>query len=157
MFEYRVTKYDPALRDAKGAYKRDEWTSFKDIGQSFDGVVLTRAEYERVEDAYVAAALAFLKEAGLSGLVVAGLENSAGHALPFGNGSFLNLDQVERVIRRVLREEFWCRLEGPVGFVHLGWDYYMYIGVRCLCSEAQELTRRQGLFVEAFPSPYGEQ
>ena len=39
------------FRDSAGAYTRDEWTSFGDIGRSFDGVELTRGEYERVEDA----------------------------------------------------------------------------------------------------------
>jgi hypothetical protein len=33
VFEYRVTKYDPTRRDARGAYTREEWTSFGDIGQ----------------------------------------------------------------------------------------------------------------------------
>jgi hypothetical protein len=50
MFEYRVTKYDPAHRAASGAY-RDEWTSFSDIGRSFGGVILTVEQYQRIEDA----------------------------------------------------------------------------------------------------------
>lgn len=65
MFEYRITKYDPALRSASGAYARKEWTSRSDIGCSFEGVVLTLAAYQRVEDAYVDVALAFLMESGI--------------------------------------------------------------------------------------------
>ena len=75
MNEYRVTKYNPAFRDERGAYTGDEWTMFAQIGQTFPGVQLTSAEYERVEDAYVEAALSFLGESGLLSLRVAGLEN----------------------------------------------------------------------------------
>lgn len=47
MNEYRVTKYNLAFRDSSGAYTRDEWISFGDIGRSFDGVKLTAEAYAR--------------------------------------------------------------------------------------------------------------
>jgi hypothetical protein len=152
--EYRVTKYNPAFRDSAGAYIRDDWIVFKDIGKSFGGVILTREEYERVEDACVNAALAFLTEADLTSMTVEGLENHRGHQLSFQEGSILPLPQVGDVIRRVLREQFWCRLEGTGGFVHLGWDYYMYIGVPHECPAAQTQAIELGLYVERFCSPY---
>jgi hypothetical protein len=157
VLEYRVTKYDPAFRDSSGAYTRDEWTAFSDIGRSFGGAVLTREEYQRVEDAYVAAALGFLRESGVPSLAVTELESHAGHALAFGEGSILGLEQLEEVIRRALRKELWCRLERPEGFVHIGWDYYMYIGVPHPCPEAEKLAHRLGLFVEEFHSPYNQE
>src|SRR5262245_6416722 len=90
VFEYRVTKYDPAFRDSTGAYVRDEWTSFSDIGRAFSGVVLTEADYQRAEDAYVTAAVAFLREAGVASVTVAGLEHHAEIPLPWGEGAVLN-------------------------------------------------------------------
>ena len=77
MKEYRVTKYNPAFRDSSGAYTGKEWISFGDIGRSFDGVKLTAEAYERVEDAYVAAAIAFLCESAVPHLAVRGLENNS--------------------------------------------------------------------------------
>jgi hypothetical protein len=50
VFEHRVSKYDPCLRDQS----RPEWTSVSDIGRSFAGAVLTQEEYRRVEDAALA-------------------------------------------------------------------------------------------------------
>lgn len=44
--EYRVTKYNSRSRTSAGAYTRDEWISFGDIGRSFGGVELTRDEYQ---------------------------------------------------------------------------------------------------------------
>jgi hypothetical protein len=157
MNEYRITKYDPSFRNHAGAYTRDEWISVSDIGQSFAGVTLTREEYERVEGAYVEAAIAFLREAGVSALSVEGLENQRGHVLNFREGSLLSLEQVGDVLRRILREEFWCRLNGVGGFVHVGWDFYMYVGVRCPCPAAQVRATELGLYVEEFSSPYNEQ
>ena len=75
MFQYRVTKYNPRFRDATGAFTRDDWISMGDVGSVFDGRVLTPAEYLRVENAYVSAAIAFLTDAGVESLVIADLEN----------------------------------------------------------------------------------
>jgi hypothetical protein len=154
MVEFRVTKYDPAHRNRSGAYTREEWTAVSDIGRSFGGVVLTEAEYQRVEDAYATAAIAFMRDAGVPSLMVAGLENHSGLPLPFGNGTALSLTDAAEIVRRVLREEFWCRLEGAGAFIHLGWDYYMYVGASRPCPGAAALARQLGLFVEPFRSPY---
>jgi hypothetical protein len=156
VFKFRVTKYDPAHRDTGGAYTRDEWTAVSDIGRAFSGVVLTETEYQRVEDAYAAASVAFMQEAGVSSLTVAGLENYTELPLPFSDGSALGLGDAGLVIRRVLREEFWCRLEAASGFIHVGWDYYMYVAVSRACPGAEALARQLGLFVEPFQSPYSE-
>jgi hypothetical protein len=157
VFEFRVTKYDPAHRDASGAYTRDEWTAVSDIGRTFGGAVLTEAEYRRVEDAYAASASSFLTEAGVTALAVAGLDHAAAAPLSLADGCLLRPSEAGEVIRRVLREEFWCRLEGAGAYVHVGWDYYMYVGVPCPCPGAVALARQLGLFVEPFQSPYSEQ
>ena len=156
VFEYRVTKYDPAHRDAGGLYTLDDWTSVSDIGKTFDGVVLTEPEYQRREDAYVAAAEAFMSEVGVSSLTVCELENHASVPLAFGDGAVIALARAGTVVRRVLREEFWCRLESEGGFIHLGYDFYMYVGVAQRCLAAETLAGQLGLYVEAFNSPYRE-
>jgi hypothetical protein len=154
--EYRVTKYNPAHRDHFGAYTKVEWTMFGQIGQTFSGVVLTSDEYQRVEEAYVQSALSFLRESGLLAMRVAGLENPRNVPLDFQNDSVLPLDRLGRVVRQILREEFWCRLEGGDGFLHFGWDYYMSIGVPRLYPAARAAATELGLYVEEFASPYVE-
>jgi hypothetical protein len=154
VFEFRVTKYDPAHRNAAGAYTRDDWTSFSDVGRAFHGTPLTRSEYDSIENAYVTASVAFLREAGVSTLAITGLENSAAVSLPFGDGALLDITGVGQILRRILREEFWCRLESAQAFVHVGWDFYMYVGVPSPCPGAVAAARKTGLFVEAFLSPY---
>ena len=154
MFQYRVTKYDPAFRDASGRHLRDEWISFSDIGRSFGGVPLTREEYQRVEDAYVAAALGFLRESGCDSLTVVDLENARAHLSAPAEGAALSGPRLAEAVRGLLREYFWCRLEGGGCFLHFGWDYYLYVGVPSRCPQACLLASKSGLFVEEFASPY---
>jgi hypothetical protein len=156
VYEYRVTKYNPAFRDQSGAYTKAEWTMFSQIGQTFSSVVLTPDEYERVEDAYIQLALSFLSESRVFSMRVAGLENPRKRPLDFQNDSVLPLDRIAGIIRQILREQFWCRLEGRDGYLHFGWDYYMYVGVPQLCPTARAKASELGLYVEEFASPYGE-
>lgn len=156
MHEYRVTKYTPAFRDHSGAYTKVEWTMFRQIGQTFSGVLLTSDEYERVEEAYIQAALSFIRESGLLSMRVAGLENRRKQPLDFQNDSVLPLDRIGDIVRRILREDFWCRLEGSDSFIHFGWDYYMYIGVPHPCPTVEARAVELGLYVEEFASPTRE-
>ncbi|MGQ4361724.1 hypothetical protein [Streptomyces sp. SAS_272] len=48
---FLVSKYDESRRSGRIA----DWSSFGDIGKSFNGEVLTAAEYQRVEDLYISA------------------------------------------------------------------------------------------------------
>jgi hypothetical protein len=152
VLEYRITKYDPAAR-LEGR-PRTEWTAFSDIGRTFGAGPLTQAAYEAVEAAYVAAAVSFMREAGVSCLAVRGLEGGAQAPLPCREGETLALDQAARLMAGVLRELCWCRLESPLGFVHFGWDYYMYVGVASPCPDAARRAAEAGLFVEEMRSPH---
>jgi hypothetical protein len=154
MLQYRVTKYDPANRDASGSYLVDEWIMIQEIGQEVGGKVLTEAEYQRVESAYARVAVAFMREAGIEVLTVNDLENHGETPLSIGNGSSLDLTRVRQAVRRMLRKHFWCRLLAEEAFVHIGYDYYMYLGVPRECPRAIALAGKLGLFVEPFVSPY---
>lgn len=150
MFEYRVTKYDPKHRDSEGRYLLDDWTGFSDVGGN-----VTLAEYEQVEAAYVDVAIAFMTEAGVASLSVRGLENSHQTALPFVNGTQLDVTEFGAAFRLVLREKCWCRFLNATGAsVHFGWDFYMYVRTPRGCPNAKNLATQRGLFVEPFRSPY---
>ena len=64
-YGWRITKYNPAFRNEKGAYLKNEWISISDVGKSFDGKILTLPEYQKAEDAYVATALRIFSESGI--------------------------------------------------------------------------------------------
>jgi hypothetical protein len=153
MFEYRITKYDPANRDPTGVYLLNTWTSRSDIGKVIDGALLTPEEYNRFEEAYIATAVAFLQESGCKALTVNGLECHR-ETPPFQDGDSLSVPQIAEAISGMLREEYWCRLEWSDAFIHIGYDYYMYLGVMTHCPKAIDFACEKGLFVEPFESPY---
>ena len=151
-FWWRVTRYDPARRDDRGAYRGDTWTSVSDVGAEFDGELLTLAEYERVEAAYVEAFASFAVGSDVERLEIRGLE--IGDDLK--EGAIVSLDEAREIVRRMLREEVICKLEDSHGrfALHVGFDLYMYVGSERSCLDAIARSRALGLFVEGdSPSP----
>lgn len=159
-FRYRITKYDPRFYGGPGgAYTRDEWTSISDIGKTFDGLELTREEYERVEGLYLEAVRTGLEAAGVERLRVCGLEDHGEAPGSLTEGQWLAVPEAAEVCRALLREAgFWCRLEdGDRAYVHVGYDYYLYLGTPVDVGAALAPLEEAGLFVEAgFSSPYAE-
>jgi small subunit ribosomal protein S1 len=60
------------------------------------------------------------------------------------------------VVRELLRERGFCRLEADRGlYIHVGYDYYLYVGGDVACERTLDVARKAGLFVDAdFVSPY---
>lgn len=168
MYGFRVTKYDPSQRDARGAFLEPDGTSHSDIGKVFGGKKLEIDEYLRVESAYVAAARAFFQEAGCPALAVVDLESNdvqpSTVALGLANlvdppvqeGERVGDAQLERLCRLNLRELVWCKLEAESGAlcVHFGQDFYMYIGTKAPSEDVVRRVAASGLFVEPMRSPY---
>jgi hypothetical protein len=149
MKEFRITKYNPENRDASGAYlDHGEWTSFTEVGTK-----LSEKEYQAVESNYIEAAIDLVSDQKQKELTVVSLEDHNGKSM-LAEGSKIEGTQIERVLRSLLREEFWCRLESEEAFIHIGWNYYMYVGVSEVREETQERILNRGLYVEDFISPY---
>lgn len=148
MEEYRVTKYDPQNRDSSGRYlDQEEWTCFSEVGTK-----LTLNEYEEVENKYIEAASDFLEEE-IVNLKFKDIENHSQVDIselsePMSKPLF------KRVLQNILRNKYWCSIESDKGFVHIGWDYYMYIGCDKHNEDVISKTEKNGLFVEKFTSPY---
>lgn len=155
--QYRLTKYNPASRGADGAYLLDEWTSFSDIGRSFAGVALTETEYLRVEADYLISLEEFLTEAGITSLRITGLETQRSGDIPtfIVPGRELNLAECIQFSQLALREQIWGKLVRPgLGYVHFGYDHYVYLGLPRACHAALKNARANGLFAEPMRSPY---
>lgn len=158
-YTYRVTKYDPADRDAHGHYTGAE-DSVSDHGVQ--------------EAAYLGAVEAFAAAAGIDRLSVRepqipSLGLGALHPAGVdGLDGLLDLDDLHdgaevplavglELTRLMLRESgVWCRLEREGVFaVHVGWDQYLYVGSDRPVEEALARTRALGLFPERLAaSPY---
>lgn len=149
MNQYRITKYNPDKRDNYGNYQdQNEWTDFSDVGKS---VVIN--DYEIIEKAYIDTAIDFITHNDIKSLKVTELEDYDNKS-KFSENKIVALDLLEPLLRSLLRGEFWCKLESKNGFIHIGHDFYMYIGVTEENNLVKSKAIDRGLFVEEQPSPY---
>ena len=152
-FTWRITRYDPARRDAQGSYIGDTWTSIADVGKVYGGAKFTTEDYERVEATYIETFKAFADESGIDRLEVRALDFARGLTK---QGTIVNGDEAARLVRAMLREEASFKLESPSNdfYAHVGFDLYMYIGSARPCPGAVAKATRLGLFVDPeWPSP----
>ncbi|MFC8895577.1 RNA-binding protein [Streptomyces cinereoruber] len=159
---FRVSKYDPADRDAHGHYT---------------GAEDTTSDHGEVEEACLQAVQALAVEADVDRLAVrepeiasfahCGVEAPSddfglGALLPggladFHDGAEVSLDTGVELVRLMLRDGgAWCRLEAEGAFaVHVGRDQYLYIGSSRPYRAALARTRELGLHPERLDaSPY---
>jgi len=151
MHQYRVTKYDPHYR-VNGAYTRDEWTSFSDVGESFGGVPFTLADYEEAEARHIAFLCALVEQEVAYPLTIDSLESDP-VACPWSSRQTIGPQELPVLLRDVLRGRCWCRLMGRSFFIHFGYDYYMYVGCSFTSEGITALAGRFGLFAEPLQSP----
>ena len=150
---WRISKYDPADRG------KNEWTAYSDIGRVFGGRTLMMEEYRRVENAYIRTILAAADAAGQKNLRVESLEVEAHDVTAITNGMLLRRDggELEDVIRRNLREELWCRLEGEQFTVTFGYDYYVHLYTLLPRETVAACAEAEGLYAEPLPPVYAEE
>lgn len=155
-YHWRISKFDPL--SVTSSKEEDDWTSISDVGKSFVGVPLTRAEYERVEETYLSSARSFMRDSGVNELSVSDKQLSSiasPRADAVTEGSVLDAEAALEVVRLELREELACRLDGDGFHLAIGFDYYMFVGSDFPCRNAVEWTTSSGLFVEPnIISPY---
>lgn len=151
MFEYRITKYNPKKRNHLGHYLEiDEWTCFSEVGGK-----VSLEEYEYFEKNYILSASDLLIHAGIMSLQIKGLEDY-GKKSPLKENELIPISLLNSCLQSVLRNEFWCKFEFEEGFIHIGYDYYMYIGIPEIDPTIIQNITNRGLFVETFTSPYHE-
>lgn len=170
---YRITKYDPTLRDAAGRYLPWTWTSYSDIGRAENGCALCPAVYLETERRYTDALMRILQALHVDALRVTELEPPVRSSAALQNdfakkGLSLSAAQAD-FLRRVtdtdvmdasdfevcfqlqLRECFWCRLVDPQGraVVWFGYDYYMYVACEAIPTALVREICADGLYIEA--------
>lgn len=166
MYYWRVTKYNPQYRDGN-AYLLEEWTSVSDIGKCFYGTKFTVEEYLKCEEQYINAVILAMRAVGINELKIEEIEKkeyskqqklvepyAEGFYNLLYNGMFVNINEIGLLIKLILREMVWGKLDNEKFFVHFGYDYYMYMGIPNMAGEIKEKIEKIGLFVENVESPY---
>ncbi|WP_067144985.1 hypothetical protein [Pseudotamlana agarivorans] len=167
---YRITKFDPKKRNKEGHFlDNSEWTAISDIGKSKYRNV-DYEEYEQTETAYAESIKLILDEKNISSLKIDSLElhdsfddyenykkngrlknidvdyNNEIDILE--NGTILNLTQIQKMIRLILRETIWMNLLESEFKITFGYDYYMYVECSKLTNSTIKRIGEMGLFVE---------
>jgi hypothetical protein len=128
----------------------------------FDGKVFTLAEYEKIESAYIKIVLLFMDCVQLDFLKIVDLEKNGQrfqtvqiNDLKINNSEPISKELIAPIIRLILRNIMWCKLESKEMYVHFGYDFYMYIGSKKACNSIHENIKQIGLFIEeGLRSPY---
>ena len=173
MYSWRITKYNPAFRISNGSYNKPEWSSFSDIGKSFEGVELSLNEYLQIESKYINAIILFINNLKIPYLKILDLEkytlsneiiNKYKKIYPYKivnifnkikNNAKYNIEEIDVISKLVLREHIWLKLEYENKFfIHFGYDYYLYIGSIIKNNLLIDKIINDGLFVEEYNSPY---
>ncbi|MER6678752.1 hypothetical protein [Streptomyces sp. NPDC000983] len=143
---FLVSKYDESRRSGRIS----DWSSFEDVGKSFNGEVLTAAEYQRVEDLYISAveSLADAMQADRFKLRNLVLNEPPPPWLGAAyEGRSVERHTALRLLRRMLRHGLIsCTLEsGDVLRVAVETDFYISVEIQPDAVDCLEEVKRLGL------------
>ena len=162
-YGYEIVKYQPQYYK-DGVYTKNEWISVSDIGESFDGEVLTKEEYLMVESAYVDTVKELVEVSGVKFLTIVGpdttfyprrtkacnKENKAMYQVvsSLKEGQRIAVSKIDTVLKACLRELFWCALvnEAKKMQVDVGYDYYLHFHSRLPEETISKIARSHGLY-----------
>lgn len=144
---FLISKYDGARRSGSV----DDWTSYEDIGKSFNGRALTAEEYHRVEDVYVLAVESVANAVGVDRLELRNVilnqpaPSWLGHVY---DGRVVDLKTALLLVRAMLRDGWIsCSLESSdilrVGVVT---DFYLSVEIQPSAIGSLASVERLGLY-----------
>jgi hypothetical protein len=168
-YQWRVTKYDPSKRNSDGSYAENEWVGVFELNHTFNAKTFTVNDYLETEEKYVNAAIRFFDETHEKSVILHDWhKDGTGNTdmMPFNldisqdfkDGQSISRESLPLVMRMLLRNIAHCSIEiKDKFFIHIGWDFYMYVGSSTDLPDAVSEVRQTGLFVEPFISPYLEE
>lgn len=144
---WRLSRYESQLRMRDSPW--ESWIGYSDVGQVFNGIVLTAEEYVRVENLYIDAVTRFALDASAELFTVARIGHQTGSFSLFEGQTLLRSD-LAPVVRGNLRETLDCTLEDvqQACQIEFGYDLYMGIAATAPCERAVAETAWSGLHVE---------
>lgn len=170
LVKYRITKYEPMLRNHKGAYMGNDWTSIYDFGDV--GRQTTLQLYYDTETAYIDTYMEMLLSKKVSYLtlnhveIVSDIQECIEKLKTLNvklsttqiellrtihDGCQLTLNEFPDIFKLVMRELIWCDLRDYCGniIIEFGCDYYTYITCRIIDENIIEHARSKGIYIEA--------
>jgi len=157
--DYRISHYNELN-------KKTQWTSVSDIIDE-NNLEETFSLYKRTEDKYINIFKKLLKENDIIKMGIYALERHRNKGiyktildkallkrLKLKNGNTYLLEDTLEILKFCLREVIWCKFEWENIYIHIGYDYYAYIGGLEITRKCIEEEFRKGITIEEFKSPY---
>lgn len=166
MAEYSISKYRPDLYDEKGCFRRNEWTSFGDIGRAFDNEILSEDEYLRTEQRYIEVAVTLARLSGCSDLIINHLEGKNDIKDRFSQllsnkqllraaqnirqGLRLPISSCSDYLRLCIREYCWAVFTNDLHdfSIDFGYDFYMHVKTSLPELQVEEIVLDNNLYIK---------
>ena len=155
MGHFKISKYNPQ-NVINGRYIKAEWTDYSDIGEKFQGEILTEEEYLIIERRYISCIEDIIKKSNIRGFYVTCVEKYKEECL-WHNEQYIENLFLEKIITDCLRNKCWCKLLNNGYYIHFGYDYYVYVAVPLTFEKVDEICKKYNLFCEIKKSPYMDQ
>ena len=143
----RISKYDENVN-----VHTDEWTSISDIGKKFKNKILTYDEYLLIENHYINCIEEIMTLASQTLFRVENLEKYS--KVQWTENQLININDMIKIVPDCLREKCWARLIGDNSYVHIGYDFYIYVGVSIDLSTIFKIVKNNQLYCKEMISPY---
>lgn len=155
MMQYRISKYNPEFQNER-KFEEDDFTSISDVGKVYDGKMISMEDYLEEEVHYVQLLSELASEANLFPFLICDLEKYNDEK-KWKESQAITLENFAELFCDCLREDVWCRLNSKQGgFVHFGYDMYVYIGCNLPSERVSATAHLNSLFCEEMISPYHE-
>ena len=159
--DYRISHYNESN-------KKSQWTSISDIVKE-NNFEKTFDLYKNTENKYINIFKKLLEENNVEKMKVYDLENYINnrkgiykklldktYLKNIKNGNEYPIKDILEVIRLCLREIIWCKIICENIYIHIGYDYYTYIGGLEIDKIFIEQELQKGITIEEYRSPYLE-
>jgi hypothetical protein len=161
--DYRISHYNESN-------KSTQWTSVSDVVNE-NNFEETFEEYKATENKYINILKYLLDKNGIIKMKIYELENNMVFEngiveklfdknifdeLKIKNGNEYLVKDIVYIIRLCLREIIWCKIVWENIYIHIGYDYYVYIGGLKIDKDYMENELKNGITIEEYKSPYLE-
>lgn len=149
---YKISKYNPH-NYFNGIYMLDEWTDYSDIGEQFQGKILTEEEYISVENNYISCVEDIVEQVGVAGFFVKSYENYEDD-MKWKENQYIEKNLLHEIVKACLRNTCWCKLENQNMFIHFGYDFYLYVAFPMEEAIMDKICIKNSLYCMKQKSPY---
>ena len=125
---YKISKYNPNDYDENGKYRYPkEWTGYSDINKKSCFPVLTRKEYERVEELYLKTIEEIAISSKTDSFEIRRLERWTIQSYKWRQSKKYHVMKIKSFIRDCLRNRVWGVIVGRELVIDVGYDFYVHV------------------------------